>query len=178
MRRETSPRGTGPAGIEVICRGRGGQSAAAASRRLLGALRAATRRRRSGITLLLTSDREVRTLNRRFLGRDRSTDVLSFPSGGEREPGAPYLGEIAVSLPRARAQAQRARWPLRSEMALLVTHGYLHLLGHDHETDDGVMHRLEERLLRRVAGVRLERRALPWGDSAATAPPPRRSARG
>lgn len=159
MRRET------PAGIEVICRGRGGRTEAAASRKLLAALRTATRRRQSGLTLLLTSDREVRRLNRRFLGHDRTTDVLSFPSGGDREPGAPYLGEIAVSVPRARAQARRARWPLRSEMALLLTHGYLHLLGHDHETDDGAMHRLEARLLRRVARVRLERRALPWGDS-------------
>jgi probable rRNA maturation factor len=148
-----------------MCRVRGGRTEAAASRRLLEALRAATRRRRAGLTLLLASDREVRTLNRRFLGRDRTTDVLSFPSGGERDGGAPYLGDIAVSLPRARVQARRARWPLRSEMALLLTHGYLHLLGHDHETDDGAMHRLEARLLRRVAGVHLERRALPWGDS-------------
>jgi probable rRNA maturation factor len=159
-RRSASP-------IEVTCRVRGGQSEAAASRRLLTALRTATRRRTSGLTLLLAGDREVRTLNRRFLGHDRATDVLSFPAGGELEPGTPYLGEIAVSLPRARVQARRARWPLRSEMALLLTHGYLHLLGHDHETDGGVMHRLEERLLRRVARVRLERRALPWGASRA-----------
>jgi probable rRNA maturation factor len=161
--------------IEVTCRVRGGQAEAAASRRLLAALRTATRRSTAGVALLLASDREVRSLNRRFLGHDRSTDVLSFPAQGELEPGSPHLGEIAVSLPRARVQARRARWPLRSEMALLLTHGYLHLLGHDHETDGGAMHRLEERLLRRVAGVRLERRALPWGTSRAAS---RRSARG
>lgn len=156
-----APRRNAP--IEVVSRTADAARHQTSSRRLLLALRRATRRPGSGVTLLLTSDREIRTLNRRHLGHDRVTDVLSFPSEEPLEPGVPHLGDIAVSLPRARRQARRAGWPLRSEMALLVTHGYLHLLGHDHETDDGTMHRLEARLLRRVAGVRLDLRRLPWG---------------
>jgi probable rRNA maturation factor len=119
----------------------------------------------------------VRELNRRHRRRDRSTDVLSFPSGGELEPGVPHLGEIAVSLPQAVRQARRARWPLRSELALLLTHGFLHLLGYDHEADHGEMRRLEERLLGEVAGVKLATRALPWGDPAKHPSPPRPAAR-
>jgi probable rRNA maturation factor len=143
---------------------------------LLRALRRTLRREPCGVTLLLADDRAVRTLNRRHRGIDRTTDVLSFAAEGELEPGIPHLGEIVISLPRARRQAERARWPLKSELALLVTHGFLHLLGYDHETDDGTMRRRERRLLARVAGVTLARRALPWGDDLAR-PAARRRAR-
>jgi len=153
--------------IEIVNRTAGGSRYTSRSRRLLQGLRRATRRSAFGVTLLITSDREIRALNRRHLGHDRTTDVLSFPGSGTLEPGTAHLGDIAVSLPRARRQARRAGWPLDSEMALLLTHGYLHLLGHDHETDDGAMHRLEARLLERVARVRLDRRRLPWGHTAA-----------
>jgi rRNA maturation RNase YbeY len=149
--------------VEVVTRTAGGSRHALRSRRLLHGLRRATRRSSFGLTLLITGDGEIRRLNRRHLGHDRTTDVLSFPADGMLEPGRAHLGDIAVSLPRARRQARRAGWPLDSEMALLLTHGYLHLLGHDHETDDGTMHRLEARLLERVARVRLDRRRLPWG---------------
>jgi probable rRNA maturation factor len=119
--------------------------------------------------VLLAPDSAVRRLNRRHLGHDRVTDVLSFPAGDDL-PGAPgHLGDIAIAVPRAARQARRARWSLGEEMALLVTHGFLHLLGHDHESDDGTMRRLEAGLLRREAGVRLERRGLPWGAPAAPA---------
>jgi len=125
------------------------------------------RRETSGVVLLLGDDRDVRSLNRRFRGVDRTTDVLSFPAGGPLEPGCPHLGDIAISMPRAARQARQAVWPLRSEMALLITHGFLHLLDYDHETDDGAMHRLEARLLKRVAGVTLDDRRTPWGTSPA-----------
>ena len=132
--------------------------------RLLGRLLRATRRTRWGVTLLLASDAEVRRLNRIFRGKDRATDVLSFPARGELEPGRPHLGDLAVSVPQARRQARRARWTVDEEVSLLVTHGYLHLLGYDHEEDDGEMRRLEETLLARAARVSLKRRRLPWGE--------------
>jgi len=153
--------------VEVVSRTAGGERHALSSRRLLLGLRRATRKSGCGVTLLLAGDREIRTLNRRHLGQDRTTDVLSFPAMDALEPGVEHLGDIAVSLPRARRQARRAGWPIGSELALLVTHGYLHLLGHDHETDDGTMHRLEARLLEQVARVRLDRRRLPWGTAPA-----------
>jgi probable rRNA maturation factor len=172
------PRATTPdPGVEIIARARGAARHAAPARRLLRALRSALRRDRAGVVLLLADDHEVRGLNRRFRGKDRTTDVLSFPAEGDLEPGRPHLGEIAISVPRASAQARRAGWPLRSELALLVTHGFLHLLGYDHETDDGTMRRLEARLLRRVAGVTLDRRGVPWGDAPAGGRAPGRNRR-
>ena len=132
--------------------------------RLLGRLLRATRRTRCGVTLLLASDREVRRLNRVFLGKNRATDVLSFPARGELEPGRPHLGDLAISVPQARRQARRAGWTLEEELSLLVTHGFLHLLGYDHEEDDGEMRRLEETLLARAARVSLKRRRLAWGE--------------
>jgi probable rRNA maturation factor len=144
---------------------------------LLRRLRTALGKERSGVTLLLATDRRMRVLNRLHRGKDTTTDVLSFPSGGPLEPGVDHLGEIAVSLGQAGRQARRARWPLGCELALLLTHGFLHLLGYDHETDDGTMRRLEARLLERVARVRLERRSLPWGDEPAPVARTRRGAR-
>lgn len=149
--------------VEVVTRIPSGRRLTPVCRRLLRRLLRQTDRTGAGITLLLTSDREVRRLNRAHLGADRTTDVLSFPAGSDLEPGQFHLGEIAVSVPRARRQARRARWSFEAEMALLLVHGYLHLLGYDHEADHGTMRRLEEDLLRRAAGVVLARRGLPWG---------------
>lgn len=72
-------------------------------------------------------------LNRDYLGVDAPTDVLSFPaSESDPETGATYLGDILISIPRAAQQAQAAGHPLEAEVQLLVVHGVLHLLGHDH----------------------------------------------
>lgn len=169
--RPVSRKRSRPAPIAVIAHARGARAERARCSRLLAALRRAVRRERGGLELLLTDDRTIRALNRRLRGQDRTTDVLSFPAGGDLEPGTPHLGEIAISLPQAGRQARAAGWPRRSELALLVTHGFLHLLGYDHETDDGTMRRLETRLLRRVARVTLDSRRLPWGDAPAPRAP-------
>lgn len=85
------------------------------------------------LTIVLTDDGRLRELNRDYLGIDEPTDVLSFPaSETDPETGARYLGDILISVPRARAQAKAAGHPLESEVQLLVVHGVLHLLGHDH----------------------------------------------
>jgi probable rRNA maturation factor len=89
----------------------------------------------------ITSDREVRELNRRFLGIDRPTDVLSFPSGSGIGP----LGDIAIAFPYARRQAETLGHGADVELRVLLLHGVLHLLGYDHETDRGRMRRAEER---------------------------------
>lgn len=158
--------------VEVVARGPVGRRLGPACRRLLGRLLRLNGTAGAGVTLLLTGDSEVRRLNRRFRRRDRATDVLAFPSGGEIEPGRPHLGEIAVSVERAERQARQAGWSLREETALLVTHGCLHLLGYDHEADDGAMRRLEEDLLQRAAGVRLARRRIAWGEPGGPAAAP------
>lgn len=92
-------------------------------------------------------DRAIRALNRDYRGRDRPTDVLSFP-GGET-PDGPHLGDVAVSVPAARRQAAEQGVPVERELKRLLLHGVLHCLGHDHETDGGAMDRLERRLARR-----------------------------
>ena len=85
------------------------------------------------ITIVLTDDAQLHELNREYLGVDAPTDVLSFPaSETDPETGTPYLGDILISIPRAREQAQAAGHPLEAEVQLLVVHGTLHLLGHDH----------------------------------------------
>jgi len=85
------------------------------------------------ISIVLTDDARLHQLNREYLGVDSPTDVLSFPaSETDPETGARYLGDILISIPRAEEQAKLAGHPLESEVQLLVVHGVLHLLGHDH----------------------------------------------
>jgi probable rRNA maturation factor len=88
-----------------------------------------------GFTCLLTNDAALRDLNRRFLGHDYATDVLSFPSNDADG----HLGELAISLERARAQAIEFGHSLVEEIRTLMLHGLLHLMGMDHESDRGEM---------------------------------------
>jgi probable rRNA maturation factor len=83
------------------------------------------------LTVVLTSDREIRDLNRRFLRRDRPTDVLAFPAGDG------FMGDVVVSVDRARAQARAAGHSVATEVAFLASHGVLHLLGYDDRTRRG-----------------------------------------
>jgi probable rRNA maturation factor len=102
---------------------------------LRAAARAALRQQAApapgALTIRIADDATLRRLNHSFLGHDQVTDVLSFPST-ETEDGQPYFGDIAISLPRAEAQARAGGHPLEAELQLLVVHGVLHLLGHDH----------------------------------------------
>jgi metalloprotein, YbeY/UPF0054 family len=85
------------------------------------------------MTILLTDDAQLHELNREYLGVDAPTDVLSFPaSETDPETGTPYLGDILISISRATQQAQDAGHSVEAEVQLLVVHGTLHLLGHDH----------------------------------------------
>ena len=87
----------------------------------------------SELTIVLTNDARLKELNRDYLGIDAPTDVLSFPaSETDPETGARYIGDILISIARAQSQATAAGHPLESEVQLLVVHGVLHLLGHDH----------------------------------------------
>ncbi|MDL2717296.1 MAG: rRNA maturation RNase YbeY [Acidobacteriota bacterium] len=94
------------------------------------------------LSILLCGDRRMRTLNRAWRGRDVPTDVLSF-SSGEKE----FLGDIVIDVPYAARQARRRGHALAREVQILLAHGLLHLLGYDHEEDDGTMFRLQRRIL-------------------------------
>ena len=98
------------------------------------------------VALVLTRDPAVRALNARYRGKDKPTDVLSFPGPG----GAAGLGDIVVSVDTAERNARRQRRTLQAELDVLALHGFLHVLGYDHETDDGTMDRLERRLRRKL----------------------------
>ncbi len=90
------------------------------------------------LSIVLTDNAHLHELNLNYLGVDSPTDVLSFPSAEtDPETGARYIGDILISIPRAQSQAEDVGHPLESEVQLLVVHGVLHLLGHDHaEPDD------------------------------------------
>ena len=89
----------------------------------------------SDLSLVIEDDARLHELNKQFLDVDAPTDVLSFPSGEEEpdpETGNLYLGDIIISYPRALEQSQAAGHSVLDELRLLVVHGVLHLLGHDH----------------------------------------------
>ena len=98
------------------------------------------------MTVRFVSVREMTELNARFRGKKGPTDVLSFPAG---EGAQSYLGDIAICPGAASARPSR----LSGELKVLVLHGMLHLMGYDHEVDQGQMRRLEQRL-RRKLGLR------------------------
>jgi probable rRNA maturation factor len=116
--------------------------------RFLTAAQAAVRLR-GQVTVLLTTDAAIRKLNRRFRGKNKATDVLSFPSEGPiRGTGAEQIaGDLAISVTTALSQAAEQGHSLATEIKVLILHGLLHLAGYDHEVDDGKMAR-RERLLR------------------------------
>ena len=107
--------------------------------------RVAPARTRGHVTVAIAPDARVRALNRQFRKKDSATDVLSFPSG---ERG--HLGDVVIAAGVARRQARAAGHSLQTEIRVLALHGLLHLLGYDHERDQGQMARLERRL--RVKG--------------------------
>src|ERR1051326_5935890 len=104
------------------------------------------------VTVAFVSDRAMRELNRRWRGKQGTTDVLSFPSAldeFEKLEGS-TLGDVVISVEQAARQAAEHDLSFETEVAQLILHGLLHLCGYDHETDDGEMNRLELRLRRRL----------------------------
>jgi probable rRNA maturation factor len=96
------------------------------------------------IAILITSNDEVRRLNREFRGKNKPTDVLSFPSAVRG-----HAGDIAISADIARMSARDRKLTLTEETKVLILHGMLHLAGYDHENDKGEMARKEQSLRRR-----------------------------
>lgn len=102
------------------------------------------------VTVLLTTDAAIRKLNRQFRGKNKATDVLSFPAEGLGAEG--MAGDLAISVTTALAQAAEQGHSLAVEIKVLVLHGLLHLAGYDHEVDEGRMAR-RERVLRAELGL-------------------------
>jgi probable rRNA maturation factor len=105
---------------------------------------------RAEVGVLVCDDATIRALNRQFRGKDRPTDVLSFPADFRQPEGPTYLGDVAISLETAARQAAEAGTSVATELKTLVLHALVHLCGYDHETDGGEMRRLEGRLRREL----------------------------
>ena len=110
---------------------------------------------RGHVSVLLTTDAAVKRLNRKFRGKNKATDVLSFPAaslsqGSKATPGAPRIqeiaGDLAISIPTAQRQAEDRGHSLAMEIKVLMLHGLLPLAGCDHEIDNGEMARREQKL--------------------------------
>jgi probable rRNA maturation factor len=96
------------------------------------------------VAIAILPDRQVKALNRQYRRKNSATDVLSFPGTGK------YLGDIAISRGIAQKQAKMLGHSLSAELRVLALHGLLHLLGYDHESDNGRMARAEARLRRKA----------------------------
>jgi len=115
------------------------------------ALEAVGRHERS-VTLVFVGDAPIRKLNQQFRGKNYPTDVLSFPNEPEsfESEDESKLGEVVISLERAKAQARENGLSFTNEVQQLILHGLLHLCGYDHETDQGEMNRLELNLRKKL----------------------------
>jgi probable rRNA maturation factor len=103
------------------------------------------------LSVALVNNAKIRELNARFREEDRPTDVLSFPAGKELPKGVRLLGDVVISVEKARKQAKEKGHPLNEEIVTLLIHGVVHLLGYDHERsakDARIMSRLEKKIYR------------------------------
>jgi len=133
--------------VEIQSRVSGAPPAARVQSVLRRAARAAGSPARE-VSVLFCADGRMRGLNRRYRGKDKSTDVLAFPAETAQEAG--FLGDIVISVPYAEREARRRGEPRGREIDRLLLHGFLHLMGYDHETDDGEMDALEGRIRTRL----------------------------
>jgi probable rRNA maturation factor len=118
---------------------------------------------RDVVNVLVTNNSELKSLNRKFLGKDKPTDVLSFPADPAAHRRSKRIaGEVAISADIARQNATRLGHSVADEVKILVLHGLLHLAGYDHERDNGEMARKEIRLRRQMnLGIALIERTRP-----------------
>jgi probable rRNA maturation factor len=107
---------------------------------------------RGTVAVLVDGDDRLQALNRQWRGIDKPTNVLSFAGPADIDGNGRHIGDIAISYEAAAREAQAERKPLPDHLAHLSAHGFLHLLGYDHESDGDaeVMERLERTILARV----------------------------
>jgi probable rRNA maturation factor len=118
--------------ITILNRQRKSPVRTRAFERLLGDLARTHRLADPEVSLAFVGERAIRTLNRKFMKKDKPTDVLSFPLGEKGPDGKYYLGDIVIAVPVAARQARAKGHGLDRELRLLAIHGFLHLLGYDH----------------------------------------------
>ncbi len=115
-------------------------------------------KQRVELTVVITGNAQLRALNRAFRNVDAPTDVLSFATTDQLQPDTTYLGDVIISYPKAREQAKAGGHPVEAEVQLLVVHGVLHLLGHDHytEAEKNVMWKAQAATLKKLGAALTE----------------------
>jgi probable rRNA maturation factor len=140
--------------IEIVNRQRFARVDRRSLARLASAALEALDRADAGLTLAFVRDEVIRSLNRKFRGKDSATDVLSFPAFDEQDelPATERgnLGDVVISADTALRQARESGHSFEREVSELLIHGILHLCGYDHVCDKGEMNRLELTLRRKL----------------------------
>ncbi|HXV78519.1 MAG TPA: rRNA maturation RNase YbeY [Candidatus Binatia bacterium] len=139
--------------VEIVRRVRGRAFSASQLKKMALAALKLVDQDQSELSVVLVDNAGIRRLNARFRARDYPTDVLSFPAGDALPTGVRLLGDVVISVEKAKEQAKERRRSLKEEMALLLIHGIVHLLGYDHERsakEARLMGRLEKKIYREL----------------------------
>ncbi len=139
--------------VEITRRGAGTRYPTGELRRIAEELLALLHQSRAELSIALVGDKEMRPLNAQYRRQNKTTDVLSFLVTDQPQTAPVLLGDVVLSVEQARRQAKARKHSLKREMATLLIHGVLHLLGHDHERSEREakeMSSLEEKLYRRL----------------------------
>ena len=135
--------------VEIIRRDKGKELSGRKLKKVAQKVLAIVERDRAELCLALVGNQEIQKLNAKFRKKDYPTDVLSFPAPEEMPPGVLLLGDVVISVERAKEQAKERGRTLDEEMVTLLIHGVVHLLGYDHERsakDARIMGRLEKKI--------------------------------
>lgn len=135
--------------VAIVRRGAGRRYPTVELRKIAAVILTALKQNRAELSIALVGDKEMRLLNAKYRKKHTTTDVLSFPVEDQPASGSILLGDVIISVEQARRQAQVQKKTLKSEMATLLIHGILHLLGYDHEASTRqaeIMFSLERKL--------------------------------
>ena len=141
--------------VQIVARYRAKVKPSALRKAAQAALDQQRIQRRVEMTIVVTGNAQLRALNRVFREIDAPTDVLSFSVDDQPGPDTVYLGDVVISYPQAREQARSGGHPVEAELQLLVAHGVLHLLGHDHydEAEKKVMWKAQAAVLKNIGAA-------------------------
>jgi probable rRNA maturation factor len=139
--------------VELVRRGAGKNCPARAVKNTALEVLRLLNQDKAELSLALVGDREIRKLNAKYRKKDYATDVLSFSTAKNLPEPTRLLGDVVISVDKARAQAKERGWTLKEELTTLLIHGVVHLLGYDHErsaSDARAMGRLERKTYRQL----------------------------